>query len=339
MSQVPRDLVELEEFNDLVKSEDISERSSRPRDGTVAEYPSLVPATDRNTNDFNSQMWAVYGGNRFSPCEYSERSLPPGQYTVEYNDNIGMHFRLTNANLDDLLHLPDSASEVVINEVKAFWNKEQHFRKFGFLWKRGILLWGPAGSGKTSTIQLISQFVVQEQGIVLYLTDPRMVVKGLQLLRQIEPTRPIVILLEDVDTIIQDHGESQLLALLDGELQIDNVMFIATTNYPERLDKRLVNRPSRFDLVKKIGMPGDEARELYIKSKNKKFEDPNNEFELKRWVKETKGFSVAHIKELIVSVDVFEVPFEQAVARLRKMIDVTVSSDQNEDRNFGFLSN
>ena len=339
MSQELKDLAEFNQRITSYRGNDLPVDCSEPSPPIRGHNEVVRENTEtEKTGVNNNQMWAVYGKDRFSPCEYSEKTLPPGQYNIEYSDTIGLHFHAVDVNVDELLHLPDSAAETVIDEVKVFWEREQHFRNFGFLWKRGILLWGPAGSGKTSCVQQISQFVVQHHGIVIYLTNPNAVAKGLRLLRDIEPSRPVVILIEDIDTIIQEYGESSLLALLDGELQVDNILFIATTNYPERLDKRIINRPSRFDLVKKIGMPSKEAREMYIRTKCERLVHPDSRAELDSWVNKTSGFSIAHIKELIVSVEVFEVPFDHAVARLSKMMDVHVSSDQAEDRVFGFTT-
>jgi SpoVK/Ycf46/Vps4 family AAA+-type ATPase len=229
------------------------------------------------------------------------------------------------ANFDELMRLPDSASEDIYQNIETFWTKEEHFRSFGFLWKRGILLWGPAGSGKTSTLQLISQSIVEKGGLSVYVSHPAVTAQGLAIFRRIEPDRPCVVMLEDLDAMISNHGEHEVLALLDGELQIDNVVFIATTNYPERLDKRIVNRPSRFDIVKLIGMPNAEAREMYLSRKNKRLVD--NPAELAQWVKESDQFSIAHLKELIVSVEVFEVSLDHAIKRLRKMMDFHPKSD------------
>lgn len=280
------------------------------------------------------QMWAVYGGKVFSPCETAVTGLPPGQYTIDYNQNIGLHFSKTSVALDDLLILPDSVTEEVLEQVKSFWNKEEHFRKFGFLWKRGMMLWGPPGSGKTSALQLISKYVIDEGGIAVYITNPDLAAGGLRILRNIEPTRKLVVMIEDIDAIISRYGESELLAILDGELQIDNVLFISTTNYPERLDKRFRNRPSRFDYVRKVGMPSTEAREKYLLARNERL--ANSPEELDEWVSRTKGFSVAHLKELIVSVEVFEVEFDTAVSRLKAMSD-EISSDDDDHNQVGFV--
>jgi hypothetical protein len=84
--------------------------------------------------------------------------------------------------------------------------------------------------------------------------------KCLQMLRAVEPERQVVGILEDVDALIERYGESEYLSLLDGEAQVDNVVYVATTNYPERLDARIVDRPSRFDTIRYIGMPSAGAR-------------------------------------------------------------------------------
>jgi hypothetical protein len=56
---------------------------------------------------------------------------------------------------------------------------------------------------------------------------------------------------------------------------------------------------------------------------------------MKRWVAATDGFSIAHIKELIISVEVFEVPMVDAVKRLKTMMDSSPSSAEREGK-FGF---
>lgn len=44
--------------------------------------------------------------------------------------------------------------------------------------------------------------------------------------------------------MLSDGREERLLSLLDGKMQIDHILFIATTNYPERLDQRLPRIPA-----------------------------------------------------------------------------------------------
>lgn len=277
----------------------------------------------------NARKWAKVGDAYF-PSDETVDKLDPGQYHIEYSHNRGIYFSKKPINLDDLLILPDSASEEIIENIEYFWEREEIFRELGYLWKRGVLLFGPAGSGKTSTLQLISQKIIERGGIAVYVKEPRLTAQGLELLRRIEPTRPIIVMVEDIDAIQQAHGEADLLAMLDGDLQIDNVVFIATTNYPEKLDKRLVNRPSRFDIVRKIGMPSAEARRVYFLARNKRLGSPENSEELDKWIAATDGFSIAHIKEVIVSVEALGQDFDSTISRLEIMMEQKISSEDDE---------
>lgn len=292
-------------------------------------------ATPSPNNDIaqNAKMWEV-NGQAYFPSDYTVKGLPPGYYVIEHN-NRGFYFYKTPMNLDDLIVLPDSASERILKHIEYFWTREAQFRSLGFLWKRGIMLYGPAGGGKTSTLQLLSKRIIEKGGLSIYLKNPHNTSRGLEILRRIEPDRPIIVLLEDIDALIKDYGESEILAILDGELQIDNVVFIATTNYPENLDKRLINRPSRFDIIEKIGMPTTQARKVYLEIKNPRLQkDPD---ELDKWVRNSRGFSVAHLKEMVLAVEALGEDFDTAIARLKKMMTIKLHSDNNEARKMGFV--
>jgi hypothetical protein len=307
---------ELDDFNSRVGTGNVTGCGGR-----VSAYP--VEETEEEGEDKKAKdasMWAKQGVSYF-PCDEAVPQLAPGQYEILSSQSSGIYFKMANGKFDELIKLPDSASEAVIAEIENFWTKEEHFRKFGFLWKRGILLWGPPGSGKTCCLQQISNNIITQGGIAVYASHPGVTAAGLSIMRRIEPERPIVVMMEDLDAMVHQFGEQEILALLDGELQIDNVVFIATTNYPERLDKRIVNRPSRFDLVRLIDMPNPTAREVYLTTKNKRLAQPENAEELQKWIKGTDRYSIAHLKELIVSVEVFEVGLEFALKRLSQMLD------------------
>jgi SpoVK/Ycf46/Vps4 family AAA+-type ATPase len=279
----------------------------------------------------SSTTWAVVDGEKYFGCSQTTDTLPPGQYITNIDNSGNLFLKAKNTEFDEIIQLDDSASDSIIKEIEDFWNKEELFRKFNYLWKRGILMHGPPGSGKTSTLQLIVKKLIERGGIALYCIAPEYAAKGLQLIRSIEPDRPVIVILEDIDSIIDDHGETDVLSLLDGELQVDNVVFIATTNYPENLDGRLKNRPSRFDIVRYVGMPSDKAREQYIKHVLAKSGVELEEKEMNHWINKTAGMSVAHIKELIILVQIYSMSVEEAIDRLMEMISANPSSSDYSD--------
>jgi hypothetical protein len=188
-------------------------------------------------------------------------------------------------------------------------------------------------SGKTSLINLMMQtIIIKYNGIIVIVEDPDWASQCLSMVRKNEPERPLITIMEDLDALVERWGEAGYLNLLDGSEQINNVIHVGTTNYPEKLDKRFVDRPSRFDTVKKIGMPGWDARYEYFRTK---MLDKNiswwDEPELERWTKLSRGFSVAHMREMIISVCCLGQELEDVVGRLEKMHERKPTSESDPD--------
>jgi energy-coupling factor transporter ATP-binding protein EcfA2 len=317
--------VETVSFGELMKLALPGAIQAEVEEDEIEENPSiLIP-----------KMWAVYG-DTYKACEKATKTLPPDQYSIRLSSEHGLFFAKKKVTTDKLMMLPDSVTETVVSDIQKFWTREEHYRKHNLLWKRGYLMWGPPGSGKTSTVQLISTLVVKNGGIVIYAQEPARTIQGLETLRNIEPKRPVLVVLEDIDTIVERYGEPELLSMLDGEYQVDNIVYIATTNYPENLDRRIVNRPSRFDLVMELAMPSEDARKQYLLEANPGLKDKPEE--LDKWVEDTDGFSIAHMRELISSVECLELPYDGVIERLKDMMTSSVSSDQSSTSSsrFGF---
>lgn len=255
-------------------------------------------------------------------------ALEPAFYRFTQRPDVGPCLHRLTISTDGLIHLPDTVGEKVVDEFKTFWGLGDRFAERGFLHKRGILMWGPPGSGKTASLMLMAQTIIEKQkGIVVQIDVPELAAICLAFIRKIEPERPIVAMIEDLDALVQQHGENNFLALLDGETQVDKICYIATTNYPERLDRRFVDRPSRFDTIEYIGMPSSAARKVYLHAKEPSLDDG----ELREWVAKTEGFSVAHLRELIILVRCFGRPLSAAIARLEAM-RVKPNSESAADR-------
>lgn len=261
-------------------------------------------------------QWSTGPNDTYRPSGPRRELLPSGIYTVDA-DNMGPYFIRTKVVTDNLIELDDAATTRVLGSIRKFWKSRHEYVKRGVLYKRGLLLWGPAGSGKTATLALLMNDLLRMNGLVFICQHPGLLSQMLAVLRRIEPLRNVIVVLEDIDELVQRFGEHDLLALLDGETQIDNVVNIATTNYPERLGARIVNRPSRFDERILVDMPNDAAREKYLRHITKT--EAMNEDDMSRWISATKGFSIAHLRELVVAVFCLQQPFDDVLERLSKM--------------------
>lgn len=296
-----------QELRELLKDEP----PSRPSNSAEMAAPT-PPSAQRTDVDF--ALWQVLPNGKYRPGARTEPLLPAGAYRIG-QDDFGPFVSRMNILSDDIVELPEASHRRVLEGIRKFWASKVRYQKHGLIYKRGVLLWGPPGGGKTVTAQLLMHEVAtSHNGIVLVVDNPELAVAILRILRSIEMNRPLVLLLEDVDEIISHHGEHALLAMLDGEHQTDNVVYVATTNYPERLGARIVNRPSRFDERIKIGMPSLEARLVYLRRACAGATVPIDD-----WAADTEGFSIAHLRELVVAVLCLEQDYLIVLERLRAM--------------------
>ncbi|MEK6323525.1 MAG: ATP-binding protein [Acidobacteriota bacterium] len=116
-------------------------------------------------------------------------------------------------------------------------------------------------------------------------------------------TTPSIVVLEDLDSLIDNENKAFFLNELDGFAENDGVVVLATTNHPEKLDAAILDRPSRFDRKYYFNLPAPPERLTYIASWNKSLEVDLrlSEHALPKLVEATGGFSFAYLKELFLS--------------------------------------
>jgi SpoVK/Ycf46/Vps4 family AAA+-type ATPase len=266
-----------------------------------------------------TQQWTQTGLGQWSVCGVNTNKLPSNVYTINASQH-GIFFLEQALQSDELIRFVDGKLDDVLKEVELFWTIKAKFDKYGFLHRRGFLLYGPPGTGKSClTYQLIDD-IVKRGGVAFYLnTNANVFAAGLKLFRQVEPYRPIVCIYEDLDAIMDMYGEESILSLLDGENQLDNLVNIATTNYLSELDKRITNRPRRFDRLIYVGPPEDDIRSRYFEQKFKSAGDTPSKAELAEWAKVSEGMSFAAMTELMISVKCFDIPLKKSAKILQDM--------------------
>lgn len=304
----------------------------------ASESPSPPRRADSN-QEMRQRM--VKPNGMFRPASTTRRKLEAGVY-MPCEDGFGVYLNWMNLVTDEHLELPDSANARVLEGIGRFWASRATYERHGLVYKRGVLVWGPPGGGKTVTAMLLARALIRSDGLVLFSGKPSLTAEALRIVRAIEPRRPLIVVMEDVDEIIMRFGEHELLAMLDGEFAIDNVVYLATTNYPERLGARVVNRPSRFDERIYVGMPSQAARVAYLEHSLTKLGGASLEEydkarkQADRWAKDTEGLSIAHLRELVVAVMCLGQEYDSALKRLRAMCERPKDAEGFDRRRPGF---
>ena len=294
----------------------MSSKAARAYDDEPEAVNTKGEGAEGQEEDQAYYHWSKRNGV-YRPVGHTQDKVPAGIYEID-NDNGGWFLSKVKFPSDALLRLPGMPIDFILNQIDAFWKREELFKQTGLLHKRGILMYGPAGCGKTSIIRLLCDDIVKRDGIVIMVTNCRLAETALGGIRQIETRRPILTIIEDIETFMGASDESSsaraLLALLDGETQVDHIVHLATTNKPEQLEDRIVKRPGRFDLVVGLNHPVAEARKAYLHNLLK---DHVSVEELDAMVEETEGLGLAHLRELVVASYCLGMDRKETLARLR----------------------
>src|SRR5262245_5221029 len=238
----------------------VTESAQENRNGEQRNY--YRPPGYYATEVANSPVqWKVVQKGIFEICGVTAPKLPAGAYGCSLNQYGDVQLMTRDLQVDDLIDFADSLPAKILHEIENFWDLGEIFSRHGYLHRRGYLLYGPQGSGKSSVVHQVVHRIIKAGHVAVFCEHPGVLTRTMELFRKIEPERPLVCMFEDIDAIIELHGDSELLQWLDGSHQINKVINIATTNYPERLDRRIVSRPRRFDRIIKIEAPGPHIRE------------------------------------------------------------------------------
>lgn len=118
-------------------------------------------ALEVNPANINQHIeWEGHGVGGFlavnSPPAVRFKRLTPGIYTG-WTSPLGIGVSPLVVINDNLLHLPNPPADRVLQSVRKFWQTKDRYIKYGQLYKRGIMMHGGPGSGKTVTLTFLSQ--------------------------------------------------------------------------------------------------------------------------------------------------------------------------------------
>lgn len=214
-------------------------------------------------------------------------------------------FQAIKAATFDNLILPAGLREEIKSDFARFFASREVYERYGIPWKRGVLLLGTPGNGKTHTVK----------ALINWLEQPCLYVKSFkseygtdhdnirQVFTRARQTTPCLLVLEDLDSLIDGKNRSFFLNELDGFAANTGIVVVATTNHPERLDPAILERPSRFDRKYQFALPGPAERAAYLTHWNETAE-PDVRLSsagVERVAAQTDGYSFAYLKELWLS--------------------------------------
>lgn len=256
--------------------------------------------------------------------------LKPGIYKTYYSREYGSYCCLTDIDTDLLYKFSDSDITDILFEVNKFWKLKEIYKENSLIHKRGILLEGEPGCGKSSLAYLIAHEAIKINGVAFLVDSPTQLPVYVDFIknifREIEPNTPVVTIIEDLD-YYHDESEAYLTDFLEGSNSIDNHLIIATSNNSAGISAKLL-RPSRIDIQKFVDIPTEKTRREYFI--NKKVEEPL----LSELVEASEDFTLAELKELFICTSIFGYSIEESIDKITSR----ETQDYMNKSNLGFIT-
>ena len=254
------------------------------------------------TSDLKSFNYLENGDVAFSLFDtiVVTKTLTPDVYNLSYegypSDKIKLSV-LEDKEQHNIFNFPNK--DKLDRIFSQFFNKEvkDKIYSLNLYHKLGIILHGKEGTGKSSILKYyFNSFVNEHKAIVFYVNcHHSYIMKVWEFIEQIRRIQksPIVVVFEEFDQYRE--AESNLKIILDGNRSIDNCIFLATTNYLDKLAPAIVNRPSRFKYSFEIeGIQNSEAINNIVTNM---IGDNYSKEEIDKYVKELDGKTMDNIKQ------------------------------------------
>lgn len=289
---------------------------------------------------------------KFVQFEYVKPDVKTRKYEVEpgiwtiLDTNIGLILESTTFT-DDKILKEFVYTEGITSKCDAFFNKLDVYKQFGIeVPKRGMILYGSAGGGKTSALKEVAKKYSSDgkTAVIIWSTDAIDSNSAKDFIKTFDykGVEKIIMIMEDLGGVEVDQvrmqSEPSLLSLLDNQEKIFKlpILIIATTNYPEIFMGNLMNRPGRFDDKIEVPHPNGEQRKRLLEffTKNQLSKEVSDLMESKK----TEEFTPAHIKEIVIRTAIHDKAMEDVILEISEEITLYKQAFEKRRKSMGFGS-
>jgi transitional endoplasmic reticulum ATPase len=259
------------------------------KDGHLSTTDELLLAVGAWSTELHEEIYVMDGGN--------------------WSKSHDLWKSVQGSSWDEVI-LDSDMKANLIEDVHGFFNNQQLYKKLSVPWKRGVILHGVPGNGKTISIKAFINTLSSRPDPIpsLYVKSFDACQGSKYAIRSIfshaRIMAPCLLIFEDLDSLVTDQTRSYFLNEVDGLESNDGILMIGSTNHLDALDPAISKRPSRFDRKYHFQLPGEQERIAYCQFWKRKLADSDMvDFQddlCPIIAKLTEGFSFAYLKELFV---------------------------------------
>jgi hypothetical protein len=196
-------------------------------------------------------------------------------YRGQKIDCNGRFLKLDNICWDDVV-LAEGIKEIIVQNIDQMFELRDDFKRFGLSVKRGVILHGEPGTGKTKICKCLAKDA--KYSVLYALPSDFASMNGIKYVCDMaKDLAPCLLIIEDIDWIAQDRTRGsapfvmELMNKIDGIESFGDIITLGTTNCLGDLEEAIKNRPGRFDRLINIGLPDLICIQKMIKAFTRRF--------------------------------------------------------------------
>lgn len=306
----------------------------------LKEFKSIFPSYDKDTDTIDDFMGT--GGKillqlnrRISSIEGEEcretAKIDKGLYRFVQTGGqwVLAKVDLSPENMDEYVDLGRSC-ERVRNDIELFFDKKEDYKRLRLNHRRGALIYGPPGNGKTYHLMRIFE---KHDGIAIMIPSSMQDMDFLISWRDPLKDNRVILVMEEITQRLNGRGNASddLLSFMDGEYSWTGCYVVATTNHPDMLPGNLVDRPGRFDVVIAFPFPTDGERAVYFRHHLP--DAPKSDIE--QIVASTKDYSLSYLKEIVLRIKLHDNKIADVAKEIRERKKL-IKAEFSERQRTGF---